>query len=105
MGLCVGHGHLPTEGMTDHHARLAHHRGELRQICSARLKGVRSIRALAVAMVAEVHQHRLPRGVCSNEPPSEELVAVMMGALDHAEPALAKLEQYVAELDAESTAT
>ena len=25
---------------------------------------------------------------------------LMLGALDHAEPALAKLEQYVAELDA-----
>ena len=39
-------------------------------------------------------------GFSSSEPPSDELVAVMMGALDHAEPALAKLEQYVAELDA-----
>ena len=44
-------------------------------------------------------------GFSSSKPPSEELVAVMMGALDHAEPALAKLEQYVAELDAASTAT
>jgi len=39
-------------------------------------------------------------GFSSSEPPSDELVAVMMGALEHAEPALAKLEQYVAELDA-----
>lgn len=38
-------------------------------------------------------------GFSSSEPPSDELVAVMLGALDHAEPALAKLEQYVAELD------
>jgi len=44
-------------------------------------------------------------GFSSSEPPSEKLVAVMMGALDHAEPALAKLEQYVAELDAASAAT
>ena len=39
-------------------------------------------------------------GFSSAEPPSDNLVAVMLGALDHAEPALAKLEQYVAELDA-----
>lgn len=41
-------------------------------------------------------------GFSSAEPPSDELVAVMLGALDHAEVALAKLEQYVAELDAVS---
>ena len=39
-------------------------------------------------------------GFSTAEPPSDELTAVMMGALDDAEPALAKLEQYVAELDA-----
>lgn len=39
-------------------------------------------------------------GFSSTEAPSEELRAVMMGALDHAEPALAKLTEYVAELDA-----
>ncbi|MFT6292160.1 MAG: hypothetical protein ACJAR2_002774, partial [Ilumatobacter sp.] len=39
-------------------------------------------------------------GFSSAEPPSDALVAVLIGALDHAEPALAKLEQYVAELDA-----
>lgn len=39
-------------------------------------------------------------GFSSAEPPSDELMAVMVGALDHAEPALAKLTQYVAELDA-----
>ena len=39
-------------------------------------------------------------GFSTSEPPSDELTAVMMGALDYAEPALAKLEQYVAELDA-----
>ena len=39
-------------------------------------------------------------GFSTAEPPSDELTIVMMGALDHAEPALAKLEQYVAELDA-----
>ncbi len=39
-------------------------------------------------------------GFSTSEPPSDELVAVMLGALEHAEPALAKLEQYVAELDA-----
>lgn len=38
-------------------------------------------------------------GFSSSEPPSDALIAVMMGALDHAEPALAKLEQYVAELN------
>ncbi len=42
-------------------------------------------------------------GFSTTEPPTDELVAVMMGALDHAEPALAKLEQYVAELDATVT--
>jgi hypothetical protein len=39
-------------------------------------------------------------GFSTAEPPSDDLTAVMMGALDDAEPALAKLEQYVAELDA-----
>ena len=39
-------------------------------------------------------------GFSSAEPPSDDLVGVMLGALDHAEPALAKLVQYVAELDA-----
>jgi hypothetical protein len=39
-------------------------------------------------------------GFTTTEPPSDELVSVMMGALEHAEPALAKLERYVAELDA-----
>ena len=39
-------------------------------------------------------------GFSSAEPPSDELMAVMLGALDHAEVALEKLEQYVAELDA-----
>ena len=39
-------------------------------------------------------------GFSSATTPSDELVMVMMGALEHAEPALAKLEQYVAELDA-----
>jgi hypothetical protein len=39
-------------------------------------------------------------GFSSAETPSDALVAVLIGALDHAEPALAKLEQYVAELDA-----
>lgn len=39
-------------------------------------------------------------GFTSTEPPSDELMTVMMGALDTAEPALAKLEQYIAELDA-----
>jgi hypothetical protein len=43
-------------------------------------------------------------GFSTAEPPSEALVAVMMGALEHAEPALAKLEQYVAELDAAASA-
>ena len=38
-------------------------------------------------------------GFSTSEPPSDELVALMMTALEHAEPALAKLEQYVAELD------
>ncbi len=38
-------------------------------------------------------------GFSSKEAPSEGLMAVMVGALDHAEPALAKLTQYVAELD------
>ncbi len=38
-------------------------------------------------------------GFSSTEPPSEELTTVMMSALDHAEPALAKLRAYVAELD------
>ena len=42
-------------------------------------------------------------GFSSAEPPSDELVTVMLGALEHAEPALAKLEQYVAELDAAPT--
>ena len=41
-------------------------------------------------------------GFSSSKPPSDELVEVMLGALDYAEPALAKLEQYVAELDADS---
>jgi len=40
-------------------------------------------------------------GFSTADTPSEELMDVMMGALDHAELALAKLEQYVAELDAE----
>ena len=39
-------------------------------------------------------------GFRSSEPPTDELIAVMMSALEHAEPALAKLERYVAELDA-----
>jgi len=39
-------------------------------------------------------------GFSSTEPPTEGLVELMMSALDHAEPALAKLETYVAELDA-----
>ena len=39
-------------------------------------------------------------GFSSSEPPSDELVAVMLGALEHAEVALEKLAQYVAELDA-----
>lgn len=39
-------------------------------------------------------------GFSSTETPSDELVNVMMSALEHAEPALAKLERYVAELDA-----
>ena len=39
-------------------------------------------------------------GFSSTEMPSDELMNLMLGALDHAEPALAKLEQYVAELDA-----
>jgi len=39
-------------------------------------------------------------GFSSTDTPSDELITLMMGALDHAEPALAKLEQYVAELDA-----
>jgi hypothetical protein len=39
-------------------------------------------------------------GFSSADTPSDELINVMMGALNHAEPALAKLEQYVAELDA-----
>jgi hypothetical protein len=38
-------------------------------------------------------------GFSSETPPSDELVMVMLGALDHAEAALEKLEQYVAELD------
>jgi hypothetical protein len=38
-------------------------------------------------------------GFSSTDTPSDELITLMMGALDHAEPALAKLEQYVAELD------
>lgn len=40
-------------------------------------------------------------GFSSNETPSGELTLVMLGALDHAEVALAKLERYVAELDAD----
>lgn len=39
-------------------------------------------------------------GFSSADTPSDELINVMMGALNHAEPALVKLEQYVAELDA-----
>ena len=39
-------------------------------------------------------------GFSSADAPSDELINVMMSALAHAEPALAKLEQYVAELDA-----
>ncbi len=39
-------------------------------------------------------------GFSSAEPPSDALVATMLGALDHAEPALEKLAAYVAELDA-----
>jgi hypothetical protein len=38
-------------------------------------------------------------GFSSTDTPSDELITLMMGALDHAEPALAKLEQYVAELN------
>ena len=41
-------------------------------------------------------------GFSSAEAPSDELLFVMMGALDNAEVALAKLEQYVGELDAAS---
>jgi len=40
-------------------------------------------------------------GFSSSEPPSDELAAVMLGALEHAETALAKLQRYVAELDAD----
>lgn len=43
-------------------------------------------------------------GFSTEVPPSDDLVAVMMSALDHAGPALEKLEQYVAELDAAETA-
>ena len=43
-------------------------------------------------------------GFSSAEPPSEELTTLMLGALEHAEPALAKLERYVAELDAATPA-
>jgi len=39
-------------------------------------------------------------GFSSAEPPSEELMGVMLGALEHAEVALEKLERYVGELDA-----
>jgi hypothetical protein len=39
-------------------------------------------------------------GFSSTEAPSDELMMLMLGALDNAEPALAKLDQYVAELDA-----
>ncbi len=39
-------------------------------------------------------------GFSSPEPPSEALMELMMSALDYAEPALAKLQTYVAELDA-----
>lgn len=39
-------------------------------------------------------------GFSTTEPPSKALTTVMLAALEHAEPALAKLEQYVAELDA-----
>lgn len=39
-------------------------------------------------------------GFSSPEPPSDALMELMMSALDHAEPALAKLQTYVAELDA-----
>ena len=42
-------------------------------------------------------------GFSTTDVPSDELITVMMSALDHAEPALAKLEQYVAELDAASS--
>jgi hypothetical protein len=38
-------------------------------------------------------------GFSTTEPPSDELVAVMLGALDHAQAALTKLEAYVVELD------
>jgi len=44
-------------------------------------------------------------GFSTNEPPSDHLVEVMLNALDQAEPALAKLEQYVAELDAADRVT
>lgn len=43
-------------------------------------------------------------GFSTDAAPSDDLVSVMMGALDHAEPALAKLERYVAELDAADSA-
>jgi hypothetical protein len=50
-------------------------------------------------LVAWLAEARLD-GFSTTTPPSDELVKVMMGALDHAEPALAKLHEYVAELDA-----
>ncbi len=39
-------------------------------------------------------------GFSTSAPPSDELMTVMLGALDHAEVALEKLRAYVAELDA-----
>ena len=39
-------------------------------------------------------------GFSTADTPSDDLMTVMMGALEHAEPALEKMEQYVAELDA-----
>lgn len=39
-------------------------------------------------------------GFSTTEPPSDALVSVMLGALEHAEVALEKLERYVGELDA-----
>lgn len=50
-------------------------------------------------LVAWLSNARLD-GFSSPEPPSEALMELMMSALDFAEPALAKLQAYVAELDA-----
>lgn len=40
-------------------------------------------------------------GFSSTEPPSDDLIAVAMDAIQYAEPALAKLDQYLAALDGE----